>query len=320
MATGSHKVIYAALGANLIIAISKFGGALYTGSSAMFSEAVHSVVDTGNQGLLLLGMKRSQRPPDRHHPFGYGAEVFFWAFVVAILIFAVGAGISFYEGVIKLIEPHPITNAYVNYIILAVAMGFEATAWFIAYREFRGAQDKHRPFRFVRAVRQSKDPTVFTVLFEDTAALLGLVAALTGVFLSDVYGIAWADGVASLVIAAILAGAAILLAYETKGLLIGEAASRTVTTSICEIVESSPNVLHLNEIRTMHLAPQEILLALSIDFSDEMSSAEVEEAVSQLEMKIKKAHPMVTRIFIEVQSERRHEQFAAEERKARAES
>jgi len=320
MATGSHKVIYAALGANLIIAISKFGGALYTGSSAMFSEAVHSVVDTGNQGLLLLGISRSQRPPDRIHPFGYGAEVFFWAFVVAILIFAVGAGISFYEGVIKLLDPHPITNAYVNYIILAGAMGFEAFAWVVAYREFRSAQDKHATFRFVRAVRQSKDPTVFTVLFEDTAAMLGLLAALVGVFLADFYGIVWADGVASLVIAAILAGAAVLLAYETKGLLIGEAASRPVIENIRQMVEGTPNVLHLNEMRTMHLAPREILLALSVDFADEMSSQEVEEAVSQLEIKIKKAHPMVTRIFIEVQSERRHDQFAAEEEKARSES
>ncbi|MFD0987471.1 cation diffusion facilitator family transporter [Methyloligella solikamskensis] len=320
MASGSHKVIYAALGANFIIAVSKFGGAFYTGSSAMFSEAVHSVVDTGNQGLLLLGISRSKRPPDRIHPFGYGAEVFFWAFVVAILIFAVGAGISFYEGVIKLLEPHPITNAWVNYIILTGAMGFEAFAWWIAYKEFRASQDTQRAFRPLQAVRQSKDPTVFTVLFEDTAALLGLVAALVGVFLSDFYGIVWADGVASLVIAAILAGAAILLAYETKGLLIGEAASRPVTESIRKMVEASPKILHINEFRTMHLAPREILLALSVDFADEMSSVEVEEAVSQLEMKIKKAHPNVSRIFIEVQSERRHDQFAAEEENNRSES
>ncbi|XSG82663.1 MAG: cation diffusion facilitator family transporter [Methyloligella sp. ZOD6] len=320
MAASTHKVIYAALGANLIIAISKFGGALFTGSSAMFSEAIHSVVDTGNQGLLLLGISRSKRPPDRHHPFGYGAEVFFWAFVVAILIFAVGAGISFYEGVIKLLAPHPITNAYVNYIILAGAMVFEAFAWWIAYKEFRAAQDPQRGFHPFRAVRQSKDPTVFTVLFEDTAAMLGLLAAMIGVALSDFFGILWADGVASLVIAAILAGAAILLAYETKGLLIGEAASRTVTNGIREMVEATPNVLHLNEIRTMHLAPQEILLALSVDFADEMSSAEVEEAVSQLEIKIKKLHPAVSRIFIEVQSERRHDQFAREEAEARATS
>ncbi|MEG6509437.1 cation diffusion facilitator family transporter [Methyloligella sp. 2.7D] len=320
MAAGSRKVIFAALGANTLIALSKFAGAFYTGSSAMFSEAIHSVVDTGNQGLLLLGMKRAQKPPDRHHPFGYGAEVFFWAFVVAILIFAVGSGISFYEGMVKILDPHPVTDAYVNYIILGGAAVFEAFAWIVAFREFRQAQDKQRPFRLLSAVRQSKDPTIFTVLFEDTAAILGLLAAVTGIAVADIWGILWADGAASLVIAAILAGAAIMLAYETKGLLIGEAASRTVTRAIRDLVAAEPRIINLNEMRTMHLAPHEILLALSVDFADRLSSQEVEEAVSQLEIKIKQAYPEVSRIFIEVQSQKRHEQFAAEEAKAQGAS
>jgi len=184
----SRKVIYAALGANSLIAVSKFVAASITGSSAMLSEGVHSVVDTGNQGLLLLGMRRAKKPADAAHPFGYGAEIFFWAFVVAILIFAVGAGISFYEGVYKLLNPHPIEKAYINYIVLGLAFVFEAFAWVIAYKEFRKAQGNRRKFRLFTAVRQSKDPATFTVLFEDSAAMLGLVVAAAGVAGADTLG------------------------------------------------------------------------------------------------------------------------------------
>jgi cation diffusion facilitator family transporter len=298
----SRKVIYAALGANTLIAISKFIAASITGSSAMLSEGVHSVVDTGNQGLLLLGMRRAKKPADAAHPFGYGAEIFFWAFVVAILIFAVGAGISFYEGVYKLLNPHPIEKAYINYIVLGLAFVFEATAWVIAYKEFRKAQGTRRKFRLFTAVRQSKDPATFTVLFEDSAAMLGLVVAAAGVAGADRLGLEWADGVASIVIGAILAGAAILLARETKGLLIGEAAAPSVVRGIREIIRDAPDVLHINELRTMHLAPHEILLALSVDFADGISSQRVEEAVSTLERKIKESYPEVRRVFIEVQA------------------
>jgi len=312
MKTGTHKVVYAALIGNTLIALSKFTAAWITGSSAMLSEAVHSVVDTGNQGLLLLGMKRAERPPDANHPFGYGAEIFFWAFVVAILIFAVGAGISFYEGVYKLLNPHPIERAYINYIVLGMAFVFEGAAWWVAYREFRRAEKvKRRPLRFFSAVQQSKDPTVFTVLFEDSAALLGLVAAAAGVAATENLGLEWADGVASIIIGAILAGAAILLAYETKGLLIGEAASGSVVRGIRDIVRETPSILSINELRTLHLAPHEILLALSVDFADGLSSEAVEEAVSTLEVKIKQRYPEVTRVFIEVQSKRRHDQSVA---------
>jgi cation diffusion facilitator family transporter len=297
----SHKVIYAALLANLVIAVSKFAAAAITGSSAMLSEGVHSVVDTGNQALLLLGMSRSKRPADTAHPFGYGAEIFFWAFVVAILIFAVGSGISFYEGIYKLLHPHPIEHPYVNYIVLGVAFTFEAASWVIAYREFRGAQGGERPFRMFTALRQSKDPTLFTVLFEDSAALLGLLAATLGVLAAHQWDVEWADAAASLVIAIILAGAAILLARETKGLLIGEAASRIVVAGIRKIVRNAPDILSINELRTMHLAPHEILLALSVDFADGLSSQRVEHCVSQLERQIKHRYPQVTRVFIEVQ-------------------
>lgn len=302
MKSDSRKVIYAALGANTLIAIAKFTAASITGSSAMMSEGVHSVVDTGNQGLLLMGMKRAEKPADAAHPFGYGAEVFFWAFVVAILIFAVGAGISFYEGVNKLLHPHPVTSPYINYIVLGLAFIFEMVAWVIAYKEFRKAQGNRRNFKLFTAVRQSKDPAIFTVLFEDSAALLGLVAAAAGVAGAHILELEWADGAASIVIGVILASAAILLARETKGLLIGEAASRDVVRGIRDIVGQNPDIIHINELRTMHLAPQEILLALSVDFADGLSSQGIESAVSQVEDRIKLTYPEVSRVFIEVQA------------------
>ena len=298
MKSDSRKVILAALGANALIAVCKFAAAYITGSSAMLSEGVHSVVDTGNQGLLLHGMKRSERPPDDAHPFGYGAEVFFWAFVVAILIFAIGAGISFYEGINKLLHPHPITSPHINYIVLGAAFIFEAIAWTIAYKEFRKVQG---PQDFLTAVRESKDPATFTVLFEDTAAMLGLVAAAIGVFSAHVLEIQWADGAASIVIGVILAVTAIFLAVETKGLLIGEAASPAVVQGVRETVGDVPDIININELRTMHLAPHEILVALSVDFADGVSSERVELAVSTLEQTIKGRHPQVRRIFIEAQ-------------------
>ena len=301
MKSDSRKVIFAALGANALIAVSKFVAAYITGSSAMLSEGVHSVVDTGNQGLLLHGMKRSERPPDDAHPFGYGAEVFFWAFVVAILIFAIGAGISFYEGINKLLHPHPIKSPHINYIVLGAAFIFEAVAWTIAYKEFRKAQGSEKPFHIFTAVRESKDPATFTVLFEDTAAMLGLIAATAGVAGAHVFDLQWADGAASIVIGAILAATAIFLARETKGLLIGEAASPTVVQGVRETVHEVPHIININELRTMHLAPHEILLALSVDFADGVSSEQVEMAVSTLEQTIKGRHPEVRRIFIEAQ-------------------
>jgi cation diffusion facilitator family transporter len=251
---------------------------------------------------LLMGMKRAEKPADAAHPFGYGAEVFFWAFVVAILIFAVGAGISLYEGVNKLLHPHPITSPYINYIVLGLAFVFETVAWLIAYKEFRKVQGNRRNFKLFTAVRQSKDPATFTVLFEDSAALLGLVAAAAGVAGAHVLKLEWADGVASIVIGVILAGAAILLARETKGLLIGEAASREVVRGIRDIVGENPEIVHINELRTMHLAPHEILLALSVDFADGVSSQNIERTVSHVEDRIKKTYPEVSRVFIEVQA------------------
>jgi len=312
-AHGSKKVIYAALIGNSLISVTKFIAAAITGSSAMLSEAIHSVVDTGNQGLLLYGIKRSKRPPDEAHPFGHGSEIYFWSFVVAILIFGLGSGISFYEGVQKLLHPHPISDPYINYIVLASAMVFEAAAWWIAYKEFGKVRGN---FGLFEAIQRSKDPTIFTVLFEDTAAMLGLIAAMIGIACADRLGIVWADGAASITIGIILAGTASVMAYETKGLLIGEAARPELGRGVRAIVGRTQDVRHINELRTMHLAPNDILLALSLDFHDNLNAGRVEETIFRLEQDIKARFPDVKRLFIEVQSQRDHDRVAAAERRA----
>jgi len=295
----SKKAIYAALAGNSLIAISKFWAAAYTGSSAMFSEAIHSVVDTGNQWLLLYGLKRSKRPADKTHPFGYGMEVYFWSFVVAILIFGLGAGISINEGIAKVKNPHPVNDPFVNYIVIGFSVVFEALAFSFAYKEFyksKGSQN------LIKAVRASKDPAIFTVLFEDFAALVGLLVAGISIYLGDILNMPVLDGIASIVIGLILAVTASCLAFECKGLLMGESASEAVLTGITDIVKNESQVLHINEILTMHLGPHDILLNLSLDFKDELSSGNVEETISKLELGIKSKFPEIKRVFIEAQN------------------
>lgn len=311
MASGSKKVIYAALAGNALIAVCKFVGASLTGSSAMLSEGIHSVVDTGNQGLLLYGMKKAEKPADEKHPFGYGAELYFWAFVVAILIFAIGAGISIYEGIDKILHPHTMGDPMINYIILGLAMLFEGAAWFIAYREFNIGRGNRS---LIQAVRDSKDPTVFTVLFEDTAAMLGLAVAFIGIFFAHYLNIPALDGMASIAIGIILAVTAGLLAFETKGLLIGESAAPEMVADVKELIKDVKGVDRLNEIRSLHRGPNDVLLALSIDFENDMTVGTVEDEIYKLELAIKEQYPVVKRIFIEVQNKRHH---AEEVRKAK---
>ena len=299
----SKKVIYAALIGNSLIAVTKFAASFYTGSSAMLSEAIHSVVDTGNQGLLLYGIKRGKRPADEKHPFGYGMEVYFWAFVVAIMVFAVGAGVSIYEGVQKLLHPHELRNVFINYIVLGMAMVFEAGAWWIAFREFGKAKGS---LGLLEAIQRSKDPTIFTVLFEDTAAMLGLIVALIGIYIADQYHLPWADGMASVVIGLILAGTAMMLAYETKGLLIGEAARPALIRDVCGIVRNDPGVNAVNEMRTMHMGPADVLVAISIDFRDELELEDVEKSIYDIETAVKEQFPEVKRLFIEAQAQHHH--------------
>ena len=319
MASGSKKVIYAAMIGNGLIAVAKFVGAAITGSSAMLSEGIHSLVDTGNQGLLLYGIARSKRPADEKHPFGYASEIYFWAFIVAILIFSIGAGISVYHGVEKVLHPHPVQDPMINYIILILAMIFEGFAWWIAWREFSSTQGKKGLFQ---AVQESKDPTIFTVLFEDTAAMLGLIVALIGIWVSVTYDMPILDGVASIIIGIILAGTALVLALETKGLLIGEAAAPEIVDEIRALVGQQPAIVALNEIRTLHRGPNDVLLALSVDYNDEIPAGMVEQTNTSLELAIKGRFPVVKRLFIEVQSAQHHAEEverAAELRKKEAE-
>ncbi|MBD3162075.1 MAG: cation diffusion facilitator family transporter, partial [Candidatus Latescibacteria bacterium] len=257
MAASSKRVIYAALIGNSLIAVTKFIASAVTGSSAMLTEGIHSLVDTGNQVLLLHGLRRSRRPADAAFPFGHGKEVYFWSFVVAILIFALGSGISLYEGILHVMHPGEVTNPLVNYIVLGLAIAFETGAFLVAAREFSHARGDRG---VLEAIRHGKDPTLFVVLFEDGAALLGLFAALVGVGLTHYTGDAVFDGIASIVIGVILGATAIWLALETKGLLIGESAEPAVVQGIREILEEREEVLHVNELLTMHLGPRSILV------------------------------------------------------------
>ena len=295
----SSRAIIAALVGNSLIAISKFIAASYTGSSAMFSEAVHSVVDSGNQLLLLYGVKRSKKPADSKHPFGYGKELYFWSFVVAILIFGLGAGICFYEGIHKISSPQPVTNPIINYTVLGLAIIIEAWTCWVAATEFKKSKGD---LGWVKAIRRSKDPALFTVLFEDTAALLGLLVALIALTLSEYLNLPVLDAVASLIISFILAVTAGLLAFECKGLLTGEGASEQVVAGINQIISDSSGITHVNEVLTLHLGPQDVLLNISLDFEDSLSSSQVEDSISNLETKIKKMFPEIRRVFIEAQS------------------
>ena len=294
----SIKAILAALAGNSLIAVTKFIAASYTGSSAMFSEAVHSVVDSGNQLLLLYGVKRSKKPADSKHPFGYGKELYFWSFVVAILIFGLGAGICFYEGIHKISSPQPVTSPIVNYTVLGLAIIIEAWTCWVAATEFKKSKGD---FGWVKAIRRSKDPALFTVLFEDTAALLGLLVALIALTLSEYLNLPVLDAVASLIISFILAITAGLLAFECKGLLTGEGAGEEVVTGINQIIDESQGIKHVNEVLTLHLGPEDILLNVSLDFEDNLSSGQVEEAISDLESRIKGIFPEIRRVFIEAQ-------------------
>ncbi|MBX7248987.1 MAG: cation diffusion facilitator family transporter [Caulobacteraceae bacterium] len=314
----SRTVIYSALAGNTAIAATKFAAAFFTGSAAMLSEAIHSCVDTGNQLLLLFGLRRAAKPPSAKHPFGYGLQLYFYTFVVAVLIFGVGAMISILHGWEKIQHPHSIEHAWVNYIVLGLGVVFEGAVWIVAFKAF----NKERGRKSIwSAVRNSKDPTVFTVLFEDTAALLGLIVALLGVFLSESLDMPVIDGYASIVIGVILAITAFFLAFESQSLLTGEAASHDTRVGINRIARAEPGVEGLNQALTMHFGPNDVLVALSLDFKDTLSAKEVEDTVTRLEQAIKAEHPDVTRIFIEAQSfdaDRRGRKLVEDKRRERA--
>jgi cation diffusion facilitator family transporter len=295
----SKRAIYAALAGNTLIALTKFTAAAVTGSSAMLSEGIHSTVDTGNQVLLLFGLSQSRKPATPAFPFGYGKEVYFWSFVVAIMIFAVGAGVSLYEGILHLRHPGEFSRPLINYIVLGIAFVFEGGAWLVAYREFNKVRGKRSLWS---AIRRGKDPALYVVIFEDTAAMLGIVAAFLGVFLTALTHNHIYDGLASITIGLILGGTAALLALETKGLLIGESANQEVVDSVRELVAAQPEVLKVNEVLTMHVGPEFVLANISVEFADGLETPEMEKAIARLDSEIKAKQPLVKRIFIEAET------------------
>ena len=303
MAQGSKMVIYAALVGNGLISITKFIAAGVTGSAAMFSEGIHSVVDTGNQVLLLYGIHRAKKPASPSHPFGHGKEIYFWSFVVAMLIFALGSGISIYEGIHRVLHPEPVTNPLVNYIVLGAAMIFEGFAWWFAYRAFRTQQGTRT---LVDAVRASKDPIAFVVLFEDSAAMLGLVMAAIGLTLSQVLELPVFDGIASISIGLILGFTAVLLALRTKSLLIGESADPALVEDVRKRASELEAVVAVNEVLTLHMGPNFVLLNVSVDLKDSLPAGKVEEAIDLLTREIRETHPDIKRVFIEAESRKTH--------------
>ena len=299
MAAESTKVIYAAIVANLAIATIKFIAAAFTGSSAMLSEGIHSVVDTGNGGLMLLGVRRSHKPADAEHPFGYGKELYFWTLIVAIVIFAVGGGISAYEGLLHILHPTPFAYPIWNYAVLGLAFVFEGYSFLVAFRAFQKERGK---LTIWQSIETSKDPTTYTVLFEDAAALLGLIIAFIGVLCAHLLDNPYFDGIASILIGIVLAAVAVLLAYETKGLLVGEAVDPETLKHIRQLAESDPRVESVKNALTMYFGPHTILLAMDLRFRPDLSAAAVEESIDRLEDEIRKHHPDVKHIFIESDS------------------
>ncbi|WP_350017226.1 cation diffusion facilitator family transporter [Rhodanobacter sp. IGA1.0] len=282
-----------------MIAIAKFVAAGITGSSAMLSEGVHSLVDTVNELLLLYGLRRAARPPDRTHPFGYGRELYFWSFIVALLVLAMGAGVSFYEGVMHIRQPEPVARPLMNYLVLAVSFVFEGSSWWVALREFRARKGR---LGYFEAFRLSKDPTTFTVLLEDSAALLGLLVALAGLVSAQLLDQPALDGVASIGIAAVLSLSAMLLARETKGLLIGEPAHPVVGEAILAIAAGDAGVRCANGVLTVQMGPSQVVATLSAEFEDALTTPQIEACINRIEKQAKQAHPEIVSLFIKPQT------------------
>ena len=299
MPSESKTVIYAAIGGNLCVAIAKFVAAAFTASSAMIAEGIHSLVDTGNGLLLLLGIRLSKRPPDEDHPFGHGLELYFWTLIVSIMVFGVGGGVSVYEGILHLMPPTEMTNVVWNYSVLGVAAVFEGAAWLFALRGFWRAKGTRGIWA---TIRTTKDPTIFAVLFEDTAALLGLIVAAAGIYLSHTLGHPLFDGAASIVIGLILMAVSSVLAYESRALLLGESADPEMVEAIRKLAQASPAVEHVQKPLTMHFGPHDVLVNLALKFRGSLSTADVERAIDQLERDIRQQYPDVKRIFLEAES------------------
>jgi cation diffusion facilitator family transporter len=294
-----NRTLWIAFAANLGIAVAKFGAAAITGSSAMLTEGVHSVVDSTNQLLLVWGRRAAKRPADEFHPFGYGRELYFWSFIVAVMVFALGAGVSIYEGIIHIAEPEPAVSPIIAYGVLAIAFLLEGGSTLEAFKEFRESKGK---LGWVAAVRTSKDPPGFIVLLENGGAMAGIVVAAIGLAISQATGDPRFDGMASIVIGVILGLIAFFLAYESKALLIGEAADPELVQALRALVATRPGVTAVGEVLTVHSAPDQITAMLSVDFEDGISARDVEILVCEIEEEAAVQFPDVSRLYIRPRS------------------
>ncbi|WP_259404446.1 cation diffusion facilitator family transporter [Hymenobacter sp. HSC-4F20] len=294
--SSSKIAIYGAIGANVAIAISKFVAAFFTGSSAMLSEGIHSLVDSGNGLLILFGVHQAEKPADARYPFGRSKELYFWSLIVAILVFSVGGGMSFYEGVEHLKHPAPITDPTWNYVVLGLSLVFEGISFFLAFREFNKSRGDAG---FWATLGRSKDPSVFAILMEDLAALLGLVIALGGVYFGHMLDNPYFDGGASICIGLLLVSVAIFLIYKTKGLLVGQGVEEETLDALEALARQQRGVEQVRRPLTMYLGPQDVVLALDVEFHDHLSAIEVEKTVDELQDTIRANHPEFKRIFIE---------------------
>ncbi len=295
----SKLVVYAATTGNALVALTKFTAAWFTGSSAMLSEAIHSLVDTGNQLLLLYGLHRAAQPPDELHPLGHGRELYFWSFVVATVMFTMGAGVACYEGVLHMLNAEPMRDPLINYAVYGAAAIFEGGSWLVALREFRKAKGN---LGYYEAVRRSKDPPTFIVLFEDSAALIGLGIAAAGTFAAERLAMPEIDGAASVGIALVLGLTALALARESKGLLIGEPASRDLRRAILAIAANMAGIERAQIVFTVHLSPDQVVVALNLEFKDELTTPDIERITRDLERAVHAAHPQVIAIFVKPQT------------------
>ena len=291
--------VYAAITGNLLISATKFTAFAFTGSSALLSEGIHSVVDTGNGLLMLWGVHKSKKPPDEAHPFGHGRELYFWSLIVAVSIFAVGGGISVYEGILHILSPLAIESPVWSYATLGAAFLFESITWIFGWRAFAETRNG-KPI--LEAIHHSKDPTSFTVLLEDTTALLGLLVAFLATFLSSHFGFVIFDGVASVVIGLLLCGAALFLGYETKSLLIGEAVDRETIDGIRKIVAMENHVEQAKKVRTIYLGPDNVVLTLELQFAIDVDARELRTAIRQIERNVKKKYPQISEVYYEAES------------------
>jgi len=295
----SRLAIYTSIGANVVIAVVKFVAAVLSHSSAMLAEGIHSLVDASDGSLLLLGQHRSRRPPDELHPFGHGKELYFWTLIVALVFFAIGGGVSVYEGVLHLVHPEALRDPTWSYVVLGVALLFDGTSFTVAFRQFR-KEAAGAPIW--SAIRESKDPSVFTVLLEDTADLAGIALAFLGIFLGHTLGNVYLDGVATIGVGLVLAVVALVLVRESKALLIGEGAQGVVLARIRSIAARDPAVRAVRRPLTMYFGPDEMLLGMGIEFDPSLSAAEVATAIDRLERNFREEMPVVRHIYIEAES------------------